>query len=281
MTWVKLDDQFYSDPSFAQLESAESCLLFLVGLAYAGQQETDGVIPRAIVRRNLLGPAMATETNATELVMSGLWTVDDSDNYVIRSFLKWNRSRAEAEEQRSSARDRMAAVRKARKLFKPDECSPEHLANSDRTSPEPNQNFARSSAIVPTSTSTSTSNHSTSLKKKDDQFAEFWNHYPRNTGGPKKARAVWGRLSAAERALAVDAAEHYGLCVAAVVAQGVSKAAATEFAPHATTWLNAGRWGDDPEQVEAQVARSLPKSAQSLHADAVSGWGENVAWGHE
>ena len=66
-------------------------------------------------------------------------------------------------------------------------------------------------------------------------FEEWWNAYPRNDGSKKKAFEIWKRVidrDIDERDLFIKT------CRFAQTTHGKDK----KFVPHATTWLNQGRW---------------------------------------
>lgn len=75
-----------------------------------------------------------------------------------------------------------------------------------------------------------------------EAFTRFWEHYPRRVGKQAAQRA----FEKAVKAGTEPAVILWGLRAneAALQAQH-----ARGFCPHPTTWLNAGRWEDDPEAV--------------------------------
>lgn len=69
MEWVKLDSTFYLDAAVIRAgEPAE--VLFVRAMAYCGDQENDGLVPRAILPR--LAPTRSA-ARASALVREGLW----------------------------------------------------------------------------------------------------------------------------------------------------------------------------------------------------------------
>ena len=80
-------------------------------------------------------------------------------------------------------------------------------------------------------------------QKYPPDFEEWWNVYPRNDGSKKKAFDVWKRATDREidvRDLYLATARFKQSC------HGKDK----KFIPHATTWLNQGRW-ETVEQAQA------------------------------
>lgn len=70
-------------------------------------------------------------------------------------------------------------------------------------------------------------------------FGVFYGIYPRKVGR-HAACAVWGRMTDAERAAAIEA-------VPAHVAYWRACGTAKEFIPHPRTWLHQKRWEDEVE----------------------------------
>ena len=87
-------------------------------------------------------------------------------------------------------------------------------------------------------------------------FDDFWMNYPRKVG-KDAARKAWA--SAAKRA---DPSE---------ILAGLSKAvwpADPQFVPHPSTWLNGGRWQDDPM---AAAPRNLTEQEKTLRVLGLDG----------
>jgi hypothetical protein len=71
-----------------------------------------------------------------------------------------------------------------------------------------------------------------------DDFAEFWQQYPRKTDR-KKAANAWKRLSKADKTAALGAiAAHRSMWER-------EHGSNTQFVPHGSTWINARRWEDE------------------------------------
>jgi hypothetical protein len=65
-------------------------------------------------------------------------------------------------------------------------------------------------------------------------FDEFWRRYPRKIEGPVAAKKAWDR--------AIDAGANPDAIVAGVARYPFDARDGGRFLPHATTWLNQGRW---------------------------------------
>ncbi len=108
-----------------------------------------------------------------------------------------------------------------------------------------------------------------SLKKKElypSAFEEFWKVYPLRTA-KQEALKAWikagKRIRDGTGKTAVQAAEHMRAAAEAFAASDKAKG---EFCPHASTWLNGGRYDDDPEawRDRTPAARKEPQSTVDI-----------------
>lgn len=108
MPWAKLDDGMHSHPKFMQV-SLGAVGLWTVGLSYAADYLTDGLVPRAVA----LGRGEDAPAFAAELVAAGLWD-EDARGWVVHDYLECNPSRAQVESERAarSARAQQAAAKR-------------------------------------------------------------------------------------------------------------------------------------------------------------------------
>lgn len=82
-------------------------------------------------------------------------------------------------------------------------------------------------------------------------FSDFWAKYPRKVA-KKVAENAWKRLSAQEQSDAIEALDNH-------IAYWKLKDTATEYIPHASSWLNQGRWEDELDMtVKEQKKPELP-----------------------
>jgi hypothetical protein len=82
-------------------------------------------------------------------------------------------------------------------------------------------------------------------------FDTFWKLYPRKVA-KRAAQGAFNRLTKDEQAQAIEAIEQH-------VQYWKLKDTATEFIPHAATWLNQGRWEDELDMTPKEIKRpSLP-----------------------
>lgn len=105
VSWVKLDDQFFSHPK-ARESGRDGALLFLAGLTYCARHLTDGRIPKSAVPI-IAAEAWAKPAAARKLVEVGLWH-DKGDHYEAHDYLDRNPTRAKVLSDREAARERAA-----------------------------------------------------------------------------------------------------------------------------------------------------------------------------
>lgn len=105
MDWVKLSTRYYADPKVAALDDAAE-VLFVRGLAYAGDQETGGFIPDALVPQ--LARRRRYDGCVDALVGSGLWTRAPG-GYRMPAWSSW-------QDQLDVLADRRAADRERKRL---------------------------------------------------------------------------------------------------------------------------------------------------------------------
>jgi hypothetical protein len=125
VTWVKLDDNFPSNPKVVDLEDA-AFRLYVEGLCYCAANLTDGRLTAGALRRLCGSPS------AAELVSAGLWLVTEA-GYEVKDYLKYNPSREKVEAERDKA-----AARKLQWKERATERRSERVANGVRnTHPDP------------------------------------------------------------------------------------------------------------------------------------------------
>lgn len=229
MTWVRLDDGFFTNPK-AITAGRDGRALFLAGCCYCGSNDTDGVIIKAAVRQ-IAALAEVRPSVADSLVAAGLWH-DEGGHYEVHDWLKYNRPRSVIEAERDAARERMARTRSRRSSG---EQPPNVQAKFEGSSPYP----------VPARPSKSKENPQppplgggTATQRLDLEFAEWWPHYPRRTD---KA-AARKKFTAARKAAGLD-----------VLIAGADAYAASlngndpQYTKYPATWLNNKCWENGTE----------------------------------
>lgn len=108
MVWFKVDDGFHGHPKVVELSTSAVGVWTLCG-SWSAKYLTDGAVNlRTIVR---LG---GCESDAAELVESGLWKVSDN-GYQFNDWDKYQPLKATVEAEREAAQERMRAIRAKRK----------------------------------------------------------------------------------------------------------------------------------------------------------------------
>jgi hypothetical protein len=241
MTWFKVDDGFWSHPKTVGL-THEAVALWVRSGSYCGQHLTDGVVPRRI-----LPMLQGSEEHANELIDAGLW-LDHIDGYVFHDWLKYQPTRTKVEGERAKTAERVAAWRDKRKENE-EEISPslfkENPTRPDPTRPPYGVTNGVSNGVTPTVT----------------KFDEFWNEYPRKVGKTAARKAFDKAQQSADADSIIEAVRKY--------ASDPNRE--PSYTAHPTTWLNEGRWDDEP-----LPARSTDqsKSEQRLRRNvaAMSNW---------
>lgn len=77
MTWVKLDDQFFTHPK-TLAAGKDGTLLYLAGLCWTKQHLTDGLIPKTALRVLAAQVSVDGSRTARRLIASRLWHDEDS-----------------------------------------------------------------------------------------------------------------------------------------------------------------------------------------------------------
>lgn len=95
MTWVKIDDGFFEHPKTLAV-GEDAAFLFLAGLGYCNKNLTDGMIPKAMLRRLTRRPTrgLADRLCAVLVPGKGPYWHDRGDYYESHEYLAWNDSRA-------------------------------------------------------------------------------------------------------------------------------------------------------------------------------------------
>jgi hypothetical protein len=101
MSWIKLDDQFFTHPKIVDL-SKDAKLLYLAALTYCGAHLTDGGLTRGALRVVAATVDVPPET-AEVLLAAGLWSAA-ADGVQINNYLQYQPSRENGPARRLSIR---------------------------------------------------------------------------------------------------------------------------------------------------------------------------------
>jgi hypothetical protein len=108
VTWAKLDDSFHSHPKVraAWYRCPASIGLHVMGITYAADHESDGVVPGWFVagafhKSKDLSAAVGT------LIELGMWEQQaDADDFLIHDFLDYHPSKSKLEKKRAAEAER-------------------------------------------------------------------------------------------------------------------------------------------------------------------------------
>ena len=247
MGWVKLDDNFFSNPKVVRV-SKDAKVLYLAALCYAGASLTDGLIPSGAL------PILAaqvgvksTKKAVDELIRAGLWIAAD-DDYAIHDYLEHNTSASHVREKREQAKERMQRkrsqnVRANTTRTSQDVREPETEAETEteKNTPHTPQGGADPDADPDTD--------ETDDLTYSDEFEAFMRVYPKRVGKGAAWRA-WKKLRPS-KTLQRRMAE-------AVKAQSTWpdwQRDNGKYIPHPSTWINQARWDDEPPQAISTIRR--------------------------
>ena len=104
-----------------------------------------------------------------------------------------------------------------------------------------------------------------------DAFEEWWRHYPRKVGKQAAFRAYVNARKRICKERKCAPSEARSLLLQACIAFSQSAKARSEFCPHPGTWLNQGRYDDDPAEWDRvsneQAAESLEEVLRKAMSD--------------
>lgn len=136
MTWFRLDDKFHSHPKVVALFDGD-CPWAAQGVwaaigSWCADHETDGVVPRAVLRRlGVPGEAIS------ELVRVGLWVEGESGEYCFHDWHDYQPDSLKLESKRKVDRERKRSGRNPRGLQSESERTLRGLPPRARALPDP------------------------------------------------------------------------------------------------------------------------------------------------
>lgn len=241
-TFVKVFTDLDDSPAWVDLDP-EHLGLWLLALLYCRRNLTDGHFPARLVRR-----WGGSDEAAGALVDATRWHApghgcdrcpqpEDGQLY-LHDFLEYQNSRAEVDElsaKRAQAGRRGGKARHGLAADLQEQATPKQVANqdagktqADASKPQPEGEGEREKDSPARARAAAVA----------ADFESWWELYPRKVGKAAAAKAYAKARRDVDALVLVD-----GLANAAQV----WKATQTEpqFIPHASTWLNAGRWADE------------------------------------
>jgi hypothetical protein len=233
MAWIRLDDQIAHHPKFVKA-GAVAAWLWVCGQSYCGRYLTDGFIPCDAL--SSLGTVAKPEREAARLVAAGLWDSVDG-GWQIHDYHDYQPTREEVERRRENRREsgRLGGRRRHDREHDAKQVAKQHAkqgASDIGTTldvPRIKQNIPPVPVPVPVA--------STKLERTLAlaRFERFWGVYPRKVGRDDAERA-WLKLKAD------DALTDRIIAAVTLQARGWDD---PKYTPHASTWLNGGRWKDE------------------------------------
>lgn len=192
MTWIKLDDGFFSHPSTTELvaHSPGAALFHIAAICWCSHQLTDGRVPDSAL--HLIAAHSQTPPSVVDEVLadSGRWERhEDGRSWLIVNYLEWQESRATIEEKREKERLRKQKQREG--------TSQGESQRDTEGGPDAQSSEGRGQSETP---------------EVDDGFEDFWQAYPSRDGkkpDKAKARSIWKRMSGEKRAKAMIGVGHY------------------------------------------------------------------------
>lgn len=259
--WAKIDVGYMTNPKTYALRNALSnassnaggnagaCALALCmhvsSILYASQHRTDGHVPIELMKALNQGEDEQVEA----LAEVGMWHLEGHDcpdcpsvspgQAYVHDFLDHN----------TSAKDATEASEKARRAAHARWNAPSNAPSNANRMPKEKRREEKNKS-TDSSGKESTSKHSA-------RFDEFWDAYPKRVGKKdaekKFAKAVKDGVDPQE---IIDGANTYAEAV---------KGTEPQFIAHPTTWLNQGRWEDEPtantqEEVNYGWNNPLPRA---------------------
>jgi hypothetical protein len=235
--WLKVDDRVRTHPKTVKAGPAAAWFWFC-GICYCREHLTDGFIGDGMIQS--LAPGVTNGRKLAErLVDAGLWHRTEG-GFQVHDFLDWNPTRASVLEKRAADRAR----KDGRKSDGSAEESAEIPAGIQTDSSATRDARAHAPPGLGLGSGSGTSGSQLGRTPElTDWFDTFWDAYPRKVG-KDAARKAWSKLKPSN--------ELADRIIFAVDQQKRSPQWLKEggqYIPHPVTWLNQGRWQDEPMDV--------------------------------
>jgi hypothetical protein len=251
VAWVKLDDKFRVHPKILAL-SPVAGWLWVCGLSYCNDHLTDGAIPS----RGLPGVAPTIKNPlryVEELVRVGLWTVAET-GWLVHDYHQYQPTRSDAISDGALKTAAKVAGGLARSKFAErasGKFAKTHDTHQQSTSSAPAAAPAAPPAAPPAGHQQATSPVPVPVPVPEKKFPpkppkggalppgfeEFWRRYPNKVGKDAALRA-WTKKAC--EGLCNDILSGLERNMGHITREG------GEFIPNPSTWLNQGRWKDEP-----------------------------------
>lgn len=228
MTWLKKDDKYPEHRKIRRLSDG-AYRLHDTALCWAAKDETDGLIQADDLTEMQHGKRLSRYI--PDLEAAGLWERVPG-GWLIHDFLHYNPSHVQLDKERAAARERQARARAKRRGVNDSDNG--HGVTNGVTTPEVTR---ESQPPVPNRTEP---NRTEPLRttEMDAAFDTFWEMYPKRRGKQDARKAF-------DKAVRDVGAETV-LDGAARLAADPNLPVDATLIPNPSTWLNQGRWDDDP-----------------------------------
>ena len=273
MAWVRYDDGFHEHDKVLPLRAGcvEALALHVLANAWTSRSDEPGYVPLHLPGL-LVGNKGKAQRWAAALVEVGLWDVEGAGGWRFHNHEKYRADRSRqtpgtpaqlsavraaagalggAQGVANRAANRAATVASAaaassKTRSKP--CSPVPVLAPNGASPEPEPK-SKTSLGKP--------------RTHADDFGMWYNVYPRHIGRPDAERAYVKACRTATPSELLEAAKRFA-------ADSKRNQTAPEFIPHPASWLNKGRWTDEPAKTNG---RPQPGQAgYNPHEEHLANW---------
>lgn len=235
--FAKFDVGYLDNPKMLDVMDASSnaILMHFASVLYCAQHLTDGFVASKAMQRKTGG----TDDDVQILIKHGLWHIEAHEcdscpqppqgKVYVHDFLEHNRDSAEAKRV-SEKRSKAATARWDKEKGA--------MQSALQNDPVCNAEREREREIKKTPSSPA---------KPSMEFDLFWAQYPRKVG--KQAT-----IKAYAKAMKLTTPEHILKGIKLLRLETAGKE--ITFTPHPATWLNEGRWDDEPSSAAKPAASS-------------------------
>lgn len=248
--WVRIAQSMPNHPKIAPLtDKAFRALVEMI--CYSAQYELDGMVPVNLARR-MWAEEVLEELTSNDPAAPSL-TVD-GDMYLIHGYTDMQETRADNEARREASRvnGRKGGRPKTQKKPRPNLDLTQGVSESKpsqnlevtqpvtKTEPKPNLDLTQPKAEEEKEKEKELYTPYSPPRGDDSDngdFTEFYDVYPRHVGKQAAARAFKKAAKKVSPSVIITAAERLA---------ADPNLPEKQFIPHPATWLNQGRWDDEP-----------------------------------
>lgn len=231
MAWICLSDDYNDHPKFDNLSDG-AFRLWHQALGFCRKYQTDGMVPVTALRKlKAYSPKRARELMTPWMAeKQPLWHDVEGFGIQLHDYLDWNPSKDEDNERRIGSKERMRQLREDRRQ---QSGVPFVSTNTAQTSDTCSHDVlgwgGEGSSLV------------SKKEEESDPFDAFWGVYPRKVG-KDAARAAWKK-----RRIGADLASTIIAALAWQKQQDAWLRDGGQYVPNPATWINQGRWQDEPQ----------------------------------